>query len=269
MSLQHFILDNRYHPRIRSFSVLEEPQDVFNKRILIPDPSPQLLINFGAPMIWETENGSQVELPDAVLFRPQTKPLKIFATGFCRFIGITLHAWEPRLIVDERIDLTETPLTPLEGIWQDLTLLLEATFRQRGAMETLATLEQFISDLHQHEFKEIPRIRATMDLLYRKKGQCSVNELAADCHLSISQLERRLKYFTGLSPKTLTRLIRFDMACSSLLSSDRLTDLAYTTGYIDQSHFNHECRALSGCTPREVREYIHWLASNAEFLQVS
>src|SRR5262245_30642292 len=135
MSLQHFILEDQYHPHIRSFSILEEASEVFNNRILLPDPSPEVLINFGAPLIWEMENGSQVELPHAILFRSQTKPLKIYATGSCRFIGITLPAWEPRLLVDERIDLTEAPITPLEGIWKDLTHLLEATYRQRGAME--------------------------------------------------------------------------------------------------------------------------------------
>ena len=269
MSLQHFILEELSHPDVRSFSILEEHQDAFNNRILLPDPSPQLLINFGAPLIWEMENGSQVELSDAILVRSQTTPLKIYVTGSCRFIGITLQACEPRLLVEERIDLTGKPIIPLEGIWQDLTRLLEATFRRRGALETLATLEQFIGERHQYQLQEISSIRAAVDLLYRTKGQCSVNRLAANGHLSISQLERRLKYFTGLSPKTLARLIRFDTACSGLLSSRRLTDLAYTMGYMDQSHFIHECRALSGRTPREVKNYIHGLASNAEFLQFS
>src|SRR5262245_47499708 len=101
MSLQHFILEERYHPHIRSFSILEEPSEVFNNRILLPDPLPELLINFGGPMIWEMENDSRVELPRALLFRSQTKPLKIYATGPCRFIGITIPAWETRLLVDE------------------------------------------------------------------------------------------------------------------------------------------------------------------------
>jgi hypothetical protein len=128
MSLQHFILEDQYHPHIRSFPILEEASEVFNNRILLPDPFPEVLVNFGAPLIWEMENGSQVELPSALLFRSQTKPLKIYARDSCRFIGITVPAWEPRLLVDERIDLTETPITPLEGIWQDLTHLLEATY---------------------------------------------------------------------------------------------------------------------------------------------
>lgn len=269
MSLYYFNLEARYHPHIRSFSILEEPSEVFNKRIILPDPSPILLVNFGGPIIWEMENGSQVEVPYAMLVRAQTKPLKVYATGSCHIIGVNLHTWGLRFLVDEQTDLTATPIIPLVGPWRDLTHLLVATFRQRGAIETLATLEQFVSDLHQSPYKDISTIRAAVDLLYRTNGQCSVNELAAHCHLSISQLERRLKYFTGLSPKTLARLIRFDAACSSLLSSSHLTDLAYTTGYIDQPHFNHEFRALSGCTPHEVRDYVHWLAANAEFLQFS
>jgi hypothetical protein len=120
MSLQHFILEELLHPDIRSFSILEEDQDVFNNRVLLPDPSPQLFINFGAPLIWEMENGLQVELPTAILVRSQTTPLKIYVTGSCRFIGITLQAWKPRLLVDEQIDLTGKPIIPLEDLWKRL-----------------------------------------------------------------------------------------------------------------------------------------------------
>jgi len=132
MSLQHFILEDLSHPYIRTFSIFEESAEVFNNRILLPDPSPQLLINFGAPFIWEMENGSQVELPEAILFRSQINPVKIYSTGSCHFIGVSLHAWEPRFLLDEQIDLTGALILPLEGIWRDFTHLLKGTFHRRG-----------------------------------------------------------------------------------------------------------------------------------------
>jgi hypothetical protein len=61
MSLRYFAPQSSLHPHVRSFAILEEPATVFNKRIILPDPHPVLLINFGAPFIWEMENGTQVE----------------------------------------------------------------------------------------------------------------------------------------------------------------------------------------------------------------
>jgi len=271
MGLRHFTPNPSLHRYVQSFSILEEHQAVFNKRIILPDSSPQLLINFGAPFIWDVTNRSQVELPRAFLVWASTGPLRIRATGPCYFIGVNFYAWGLRFLVDERINLAAGPIIPLDHDWPDLFRLLEKTLRQRDDIEAFATLEHFISDLYNHTTIDITTVREAIELLYSTGGQFWVNELAERCYISVSQLERRLKYFTGLSPKSLARLIRFDTACSGLVdnSSNRLTDLAHNLGYIDQAHFNHDFKMFTGRTPREVRNYVRCLAEDAEFLQLS
>jgi AraC-like DNA-binding protein len=271
MSMRYFTPPTAARPNVQSFTILEESGVDFNARILLPDPSPQLIINLGAPLIWEMQPGAHLELPRAWIALPQTRPLHLHATGSAHLIGINLYAWGPRFLVDEGIDLTAAPVIPLDGAWRDLTALVDTTHSRRGDLETIATLAQFVIDYHHSPRADASSLRAAVEILVGLHGECRAHELAARCYLSLSQLERDTKFFTGLSPKSLARLIRFDAACSEMLGDDsgRLTDLAHRLGYMDQAHFNHEFREFAGCTPRQVRQYILRLSANAEFLQFS
>lgn len=271
MTLRHFTLEAGLQPYIRSFSILEEPQAVFNKRVILPDSYPVLFVSCGAPFVVEQADGAQIELPRVFLVRAQTQPLRIKATGSCHAIGVNLESWGTRFLVDEQVDLTTSPIVPLDGAWSDLRRVLQRTLNQRGDREALAVLEQFISDRHRSMHPDVLAVRAAVEMLYASRGGQSVKNLAADCYLSPSQLERQFNYFTGLTPKIIARLIRFDAACAKLLNepSSRLTDMAQRLGYVDQAHFVHEFKAFAACTPRQAREYIRWLAADAEFLQYS
>jgi AraC-like DNA-binding protein len=271
MSLRYFMPHLPLQSFIRSFSILEEPQTVFNKRLIVPDSFPALLVNLGAPFIWEMDNGMGVELPNAFFVRAQTHPLKIRATGACLAFGLNLMAWGSRFFVGEQVDLSSAPIVPLDGRWRELAPLLASTFATHGDHEALATFVQFVSDLTCRTQLDIAPVRSALEMLYSSNGRYNMNSIAAHCYLSPSQLERRSNYLTGLSPKTLARLIRFDAACAGLLhdSGARLTDLAYELGYVDQAHFIHEFRTFADFTPREARAYVHALAADAEFLQFS
>src|SRR5205085_939525 len=124
------------------------------------------------------------------------------------------------------------PIVPLDGRWRDLAALLASTLAAHGDHEALATFVQFVSDLTRQTQLDIAPVRSALEMLYSSNGRYNMNEIAAQCYLSPSQLERRSNYLMGLSPKTLARLIRFDAACAGLLrdSGERLTDLAQELG---------------------------------------
>ena len=78
-------------------------------------------------------------------------------------------------------------------------------------------------------------------------------ELAAQSHLSSSQLERQFKQYTAISPKAYARIVRFGSLQAALLvnPSIRLADLADVYGYSDQAHLIREFKSFAGCTPRD------------------
>jgi len=271
MSLRVFTPSLPLQSYLRSFITIDEPYTVFNQRITMPDSYPVIFINFGAPFVWDMENGSSVELPRAIFVGLQTKPLKIRATGWCQAVGLVLLPWAIRLFVADGVDLAAKPIIPLNGVWDDFIPLLRTTISQRGDTEAFALLGQFISDMQIRNRFDMSAFRSAFDTLRMTNGRFNMHEFAAQSHLSTSQLERHSKYFTGISPKTLSRLIRFDAVCAGLtdFSSKRMTDLAYQYGFTDQAHFIHEFKAFAACTPRQAAAYIRQITADAEFLQFS
>ena len=238
---------------VRYLGVNEESEDDFNRKIHMPDSHPGLMINIGAPIMLRTDDSDWIELPRIFFGGIQKRHLNLRATGTCRYIGLDMHAWGTRFLIDEEINLTTTPIVPLGGIWTDVAQTLEDTFSRRSEKEALAMLDQFVADLHRRKQIDVTPIRSALDVLYATEGRFSLPELAAHCYLSPSQLERHFKYHTGVTPKTFARAIRLDAILAALVKSParQMTHLAQRFGYTDQAHFIHEFKSFVGCTPHE------------------
>jgi AraC-like DNA-binding protein len=78
-----------------------------------------------------------------------------------------------------------------------------------------------------------------------------VGDIAEDLGLSARHLRRLVLASTGLEPRTLSRIARFQrfLDLSDRAAEPSLADLAARAGYADQAHLAREVRALSGLTP--------------------
>ncbi|HEU4486928.1 MAG TPA: AraC family transcriptional regulator [Povalibacter sp.] len=99
--------------------------------------------------------------------------------------------------------------------------------------------------------------RAEIDFLLAQlsaRPELSIATLAGQAGLSARRVTRLFALETGLTPKLYARIRRFDRVLRMLETVDLpWIDLAQHCGYFDQSHLINECRALSGCTPSELR----------------
>jgi AraC-like DNA-binding protein len=92
-------------------------------------------------------------------------------------------------------------------------------------------------------------------LLAVSGGNLAIGELADSVGWSARHLAERLRVETGLSPKAVGRVMRFDRARHALaqrVGSGKpaaLADLAVSYGYCDQAHLAREFRDLAGCAP--------------------
>jgi AraC-like DNA-binding protein len=97
-----------------------------------------------------------------------------------------------------------------------------------------------------------------------------VGSLPAALHISERQLRRRALQATGLAPKVLHRMLRFQgflaLVQHALARGERpgagwLARLAAEAGYADQSHLTRECVRLMGITPAAfLAEATHFCA---------
>lgn len=87
-------------------------------------------------------------------------------------------------------------------------------------------------------------------------GAARIDALARELYVSERQLRRRVEHATGLSPKVLHRVFRFQrflaLAAATKRPSSRLSWLAAEAGYTDQAHLTREAARLQGQTPHQL-----------------
>ena len=100
----------------------------------------------------------------------------------------------------------------------------------------------------------INRIRAAIKEICIRTHN-TVEELSSTCCLSKKQFEREFYTLVGMNPKEYIRIARFQKALA-LLEHKRNdinhAQIAYASGYSDQSHYIREFKRLSGYTPNSL-----------------
>ncbi|MFD2033284.1 helix-turn-helix domain-containing protein [Belliella marina] len=85
----------------------------------------------------------------------------------------------------------------------------------------------------------------------------TAEKFAEEMNLSRMQLHRKLKHLTGLSALEFIRNQRLKAAAELLKKGKtNISEVAYTVGYIDLSHFSKSFKALYGMTPTEFNKAL-------------
>jgi AraC-like DNA-binding protein len=237
---------------VNCFWILEGAQRVYRQHDIIPDPYAELVITCGAPLYLETKNGASIQLPPVYLGRLQTQAWRLRASAEAQVMAVRFYPWAATSFWDRETTLSHMNIMALNGSWQRFAATeLHKRLRQGEYAESIAELQQFVLDRWRGIPARATAIQTAGRLLNETGGQMNVEILARQCLLSTRELERRFKYFTGVSPKMYARLIRFEAFCLALVKNpvQSLAGLAQQAGYSDQSHLTHELQILAGCTP--------------------
>ncbi len=146
-------------------------------------------------------------------------------------------------------------VTGTAHLWKSAaTELEEQVAAATGNEQRVAIIQRYL--IQQLVKKQQPDKAVTFCLwqINHYKGQLSLNQLSNETGISLRQLGRRFNNCVGLSPKEYTRISRFIHSLKQLKKypAISLTEVAYESGYYDQSHFIHDCKEYSGLTPGEL-----------------
>jgi AraC family transcriptional regulator len=93
----------------------------------------------------------------------------------------------------------------------------------------------------------------------------TVNELARTCGLTRAHFSRRFRALTGETPHALLLGSQIERAKYLLATRRRpLGEVAYETGFSDQSHLSHTFRRLVGMTPGRFRAFHRRIVQTLE-----
>lgn len=156
-------------------------------------------------------------------------------------------------------------IIPIEDVWPkaEVRALCEKLNACWEGQSLIDTLEAYLlQKLQQYEFLAKDRRILIAATGMEKQQLVAVGQIMELTCLSERSLERHFKQRMGISPKTYLRICRFNAVKSRLEQDPTCSwqELAFTSGYYDQSHFIKEFKQFAGKTPSE---YLAGLQTNA------
>ena len=90
--------------------------------------------------------------------------------------------------------------------------------------------------------------------IHRTKGELPISEHLEKYNIGYKRSERLFKQYVGLTPKIYARIVRFNHSIrqATVGNGSNLTDIAYQSGFFDQTHFIKETKRFTGRTPSEL-----------------
>ncbi|HWB27012.1 MAG TPA: AraC family transcriptional regulator [Chitinophagaceae bacterium] len=250
---------------IRSFWVLEHEEAYIYRSLA--DGCTEMVFHYNNPFD-EIMPGGQIEKSFASGIHAQSRKVRRFTVnrGFGIF-GVYMYPFAMK-------ELFAIPANCLSNEMPDLLTILgqegrdleERIMLAANNLERVNIMIPFFERRIRATENSSRRVMHIVGKVINSQGTVDIDTLAGDCFLSRRQFERNFKEYAGFSPKLYSRIIRFQAAIREYYAKPKsLTEIAYTCGYYDQSHFIHEFKEFSGFHPKE---YFFGVPEGSEYRDV-
>lgn len=196
-------------------------------------------------------------------------------------IGVYFQPFGARMFFDFPItELKGTGVTPADLGDKELMQLEDEIMEAPDIFRCINLLDKFfcrrMARISHNEYS-LMRIRHVIAQSQSQGKVMTVQEMADAACLSSRQLSRVFGDFTGFSPKSYLRIVRFQRALSALQDKDcmltpnkddevKLIDVAWENGYYDLSHMNSDFMQMSGSSPKKILERMTMLRDLSDTL---
>lgn len=143
---------------------------------------------------------------------------------------------------------------------QDIELLHEQLYETKSltAMAELVNiwLLHYLNKKRRVDYKD--RITVTANLITKSSGLINIDTLAAYACMSMRNFERIFRNETGMTPKQICCISRFNNALQLKLNSPSMnwTTIAYQSGYFDQMHLIKDFKRFCGEAPSSLLKHV-------------
>lgn len=216
----------------------------------LPDGSPELIFNLGDPWEQIASDGSRTTQPRAFLVGQILRPMVVRPTGRIALVAVRFEAHGAALVTDGIVALTDrwTPLTSLPAT--SLRALASALATAVGAQAQATVLDDTLRAVLATAPPVDSLVGDAVRTIRASHGAAEIDALASALGVSVRTLQRRFVAATGLSPKLLARIVRFQRVFAAWRAEPAsLSRVALESGYYDQSHLVRDFRDFAGAPP--------------------
>lgn len=129
-----------------------------------------------------------------------------------------------------------------------LNQLEDQLFEAGNNQQQVKILEQFLISRLSFNKNDL-LIQKAIQNIQLSKGNVRINSIVADLPISRDAFEKRFRKFTGTSPKQYSTIIKLNNLINTITPESNLLDVAFTSGYYDQSHFIKDFKTFTGELP--------------------
>lgn len=226
---------------------------------VLPDTYIEVIFNSGADQI--DDGQSTITMPACYVVGLLDKPFRLRGHGLLKTVAVRFYAWGFQPITGVHL-AGDKVIQVLDGEWQALAERIQEYLRE-SEQAAVDELQRFLLERTERS----GNIQNPTQALYDQLGRAKISVVAGNECISRRQLERRFKAVIGVTPKALSRKLRFQQVRDqlSLYPQTDLSSLAQDFGYADQAHLNREFKTFSNRTPgqfvaeiRNVREEVRF-----------
>ena len=229
---------------------------------VLPDGCPEIVFNLSDRFL-RLHAGKEDLQPSALFAGQMSSSISIRPTGNVRLFGVRF--WPAGAFPLVRYPLSEFTDQIVEfgvacpGAGSDV----ENKIQDAGSFSSqVAAFETFFSEQLGLRGEGDQITSKACEWILARQGLDTVSNIAHQIGVSERRLERRFKRSVGLSPKTFSRIVRFQTVVNAVQQSSdaNLLDTALSFGYYDQSHLIRDFKEFSGGTPMAFFDRTHQIS---------
>lgn len=252
--------------------VVKQHGEYVTYREFLPDPGLQDVIY----CYWELKTEKTLNAPFSYcvvadgcidIFFELKNPEESYVMGFCKKytefpLGNNFHYVGLRFLPSMFPQLFKINASTLSNRYEALNLIAPETadfikhhFHERSSAQEIKLNfdNYFLRHLTSVTFDKDLRFYEALSIILDNVGTIDV-EKDLDTGISARQLRRLFEFYVGTSPKTFSKVVRFQkiLQVEYVSQNQKQSNLFFDAGYYDQAHFIKEFKAFYGITPGKV-----------------
>ncbi len=171
--------------------------------------------------------------------------------------AIRFYAWGAAAFAQESMKKTKGAYLDAEYHFSEIKREIERQlFYNADICQLIPTVEKVLLK----NLRVRPQNQAVLQAVYEilaKRGNILIGDLKRRTLISERQLERLFDEYIGMSPKSLSAIVRYQCLWNDLIynKSFNTLDAVYRYGYSDQAHLCHDFKKYHSMSMADAREY--------------
>jgi len=246
-------------PFVRAYWALQGSGGDSPPQPVLPDGSSELVVHRLHAFRRHTAGGVALQ-PQRLFVGQMRAPVVLEPGGAADVVGIRFRAHGAFALLECPQQLSADDIPEVDAL--GMRWMTEATRRAQSAETPQAALglleEALLIRLQRRTRRVDPRVAAVVSAIEAAAGDLRIEEAAVRAGTTRRHLERLFVEQVGLGPKTLARLLRFQVAAARVVGEPAaaLASVSGDSGYFDQSHMIRDFMTFAGTSPDDLRRRL-------------